>query len=140
RGSARALRAPPRRPRAGRPGGQRRRADPRAGDSRIGAGRAGRGLSRPGRGGGRAGHPGTGRKGRARRRDASSPARVIDGLLNVDDFEAAARERLEPGVYGYIAGGAGDEQTLSANAAAFAWWELRPRVLVDVGSVSTATT
>jgi isopentenyl diphosphate isomerase/L-lactate dehydrogenase-like FMN-dependent dehydrogenase len=65
---------------------------------------------------------------------------VIDGLLNVDDFEAAAHERLEPGVYGYIAGGAGDEQTLGANAAAFARWELRPRVLVDVGSVSTATT
>ncbi len=60
--------------------------------------------------------------------------------VNVDDFEEAARERLEPGVYGYIAGGAGDEQTLRANAAAFSRWELRPRVLVDVGSVSAATT
>ncbi len=60
--------------------------------------------------------------------------------VNVDDFEEAARARLEPGAYGYFAGGAGDEHTLRANAAAFAGWELRPRVLVDVGEVSTATT
>ena len=60
--------------------------------------------------------------------------------LNVHDYEEAARERLEPGAYGYIAGGAGDEHTLRANVAAFARWELRPRVLVDVGSVSTAVT
>jgi len=61
-------------------------------------------------------------------------------LVNVDDFETAARERLDPGPYGYYAGGSGDEQTLRANAAAFARWELRPRVLVDVDEVSTATT
>ena len=61
-------------------------------------------------------------------------------LVNVDDYAEAARERLEPGAYGYIAGGAGDEHTLRANAAAFGRWELRPRVLVDVGSVSTAVT
>jgi len=60
--------------------------------------------------------------------------------VNVDDFEAAARAQLDPGVYAYFAGGAGDEQTLRGNAAAFARWELRPRVLVDVGEVSTATT
>ena len=61
-------------------------------------------------------------------------------LVNVDDFEAAARERLDPGAYGYIAGGAGDEHTLRENRAAFERWELRPRVLVDVSRVSTATT
>jgi len=60
--------------------------------------------------------------------------------LNVDDFEAAARERLEPGPYAYYAGGAGDEHTLRANSAAFTRWELRPRVLVDVSEVSTETT
>jgi len=60
--------------------------------------------------------------------------------LNVDDFEAAARERLEPGPYAYYAGGAGDEHTLRANSAAFTRWELRPRVLVDVSDVSTETT
>ena len=61
-------------------------------------------------------------------------------LVNVDDFEAVARERLDPGAYGYYAGGSGDEQTLRANAAAYARWELRPRVLVDVDEVSTTTT
>jgi isopentenyl diphosphate isomerase/L-lactate dehydrogenase-like FMN-dependent dehydrogenase len=61
-------------------------------------------------------------------------------LLNVDDFEAAARARLDPGAYDYIAGGAGDEHTLRKNRIAFARWELRPRVLVDISSVSTATT
>ncbi len=61
-------------------------------------------------------------------------------LVNVDDFEAAARERLDPGAYAYYAGGSGDEQTLRANAAGYARWELRPRVLVDVDEVSTATT
>ncbi len=61
-------------------------------------------------------------------------------LVNVDDFEAAARDRLDPGAYGYMAGGAGDEHTLRANSAAFARWDLRPRVLVDVGGVSAATT
>jgi isopentenyl diphosphate isomerase/L-lactate dehydrogenase-like FMN-dependent dehydrogenase len=61
-------------------------------------------------------------------------------VINVDDFEDAARARLDPGAYGYYAGGAGDEHTLRANVAAFARWELRPRVLVDVSEVTTATT
>ena len=60
--------------------------------------------------------------------------------VNVDDFEQAARGRLEPGPYAYFAGGAGDEHTLRANVGAFRRWELRPRVLVDVGEVSTAAT
>ena len=61
-------------------------------------------------------------------------------LVNVDDYADVARERLQPGPYGYVAGGAGDERTLRANAAAYERWELRPRVLVDVGSVTTSTT
>jgi len=60
-------------------------------------------------------------------------------LVNVWDYEAAAVERLEPGVYGYFAGGAGDEVTLRANVEAFRRWQLRPRVLVDVAEPSTAT-
>jgi 4-hydroxymandelate oxidase len=61
-------------------------------------------------------------------------------VINVADFEAAAHERLDPGVYDYIAGGAGDEYTLRGNRKAFERWELRPRVLVDISGVSTATT
>ncbi|HET7759241.1 MAG TPA: alpha-hydroxy acid oxidase [Gaiellaceae bacterium] len=61
-------------------------------------------------------------------------------LLNVDDYAEAARARLDPGPYGYVVGGAGDERTLRANSLAYEKWELRPRVLVDVGGVTTATT
>jgi isopentenyl diphosphate isomerase/L-lactate dehydrogenase-like FMN-dependent dehydrogenase len=60
--------------------------------------------------------------------------------LNVADYERLAGERLEPGVHGYFAGGAADERTLRDNVAAFARRRLRPRVLVDVGSVSASTT
>ena len=63
-----------------------------------------------------------------------------DGPLNLDDFEALAAELLEPGPLGYFQGGAGDERTLRANVEAFTRRTLRPRVLVDVSEVSTATT
>jgi isopentenyl diphosphate isomerase/L-lactate dehydrogenase-like FMN-dependent dehydrogenase len=65
---------------------------------------------------------------------------VTDRRVNVDDFEQEARARLEPGAFGYFAGGAGDEHTLLGNVAAFERWQLRPRVLVDVDTVSTAAT
>ena len=60
--------------------------------------------------------------------------------FNVADFERLAAERLDPGIHGYFAGGAGDERTLRENVAAFARRRLRPRMLVDVEEVSTATT
>src|SRR6476646_5013384 len=60
--------------------------------------------------------------------------------LNVDDYEREAERLLDPGVLGYFAGGAGDERTLRDNVEAFSRWQLRPRVLVDVGEVTTATT
>jgi isopentenyl diphosphate isomerase/L-lactate dehydrogenase-like FMN-dependent dehydrogenase len=58
--------------------------------------------------------------------------------INVADFERIAAEKLDPGVLGYFAGGAGDELTLGDNVAAWSRWRLRPRVLVDVSEVSTA--
>jgi isopentenyl diphosphate isomerase/L-lactate dehydrogenase-like FMN-dependent dehydrogenase len=64
----------------------------------------------------------------------------VDDLINVADFEREAERRLPPGPFGYFAGGAADEVTLRANVDAFAHWHLRPRVLVDVGTVSPATT
>jgi isopentenyl diphosphate isomerase/L-lactate dehydrogenase-like FMN-dependent dehydrogenase len=60
--------------------------------------------------------------------------------VNVADYEALAAEKLEPGVLGYFAGGAGDERTLRDNVAAFTRRTLHPSVLVDVGEVSTKTT
>jgi isopentenyl diphosphate isomerase/L-lactate dehydrogenase-like FMN-dependent dehydrogenase len=60
--------------------------------------------------------------------------------INVTDYEELAAQRLEPGVHGYFAGGAGDERTLRDNVDAFSRRKLRPRVLVDVADVDTATT
>jgi len=64
----------------------------------------------------------------------------VDDTLNVADFEALAAVVLEPGAFGYFAGGAGDERTLRENRDAYERLQLRPRVLVDVGGVNTATT
>ena len=61
-------------------------------------------------------------------------------LLTVDDAERLAEEVVPPEAWGYIAGGAGDERTLTWNREAFSRCRLRPRVLVDVSSVSTETT
>ena len=52
--------------------------------------------------------------------------------VNVADYERLAEEQVDPKVWCYFAGGAGDEVTLRANAAAFGRWRFRPRVLVDV--------
>jgi isopentenyl diphosphate isomerase/L-lactate dehydrogenase-like FMN-dependent dehydrogenase len=60
--------------------------------------------------------------------------------FNVGDYERAAERMLDPGAFGYFAGGTGDEVTLRDNVEAFSRWQLRPRVLVDVSEVTTATT
>jgi len=60
--------------------------------------------------------------------------------LNVADYERLAAAALDGGALGYFAGGACDERVLAENEAAWRALRLRPRVLVDVGEVSTATT
>jgi 4-hydroxymandelate oxidase len=65
---------------------------------------------------------------------------VTTGPLNVWDYERLAEKKLDANARAYFAGGAGDEVTLRENLAAFERRKLRPRVLVDVSSVSTATT
>jgi lactate 2-monooxygenase len=49
--------------------------------------------------------------------------------VGADAWEARAQEVLEPGPFGYIAGGAGNESTLRANLEAFERCRLRPRML-----------
>jgi 4-hydroxymandelate oxidase len=51
------------------------------------------------------------------------------GPVNVREFEAAARARLDPVYYDYFASGAQDEITLAANESAFRRRSLIPRVL-----------
>jgi 4-hydroxymandelate oxidase len=60
--------------------------------------------------------------------------------VNVHEYEAAARAVLSPMVYEFIAGGAGDEETLRSNREAFRRWRLLPRVLTGPGEVELATT
>jgi lactate 2-monooxygenase len=49
--------------------------------------------------------------------------------ITADDWERAAAATLEPGAYGYIAGGAGSEATVRANLEAFERHRIRPRML-----------
>ncbi len=63
----------------------------------------------------------------------------MDVPINVWDYERLAAEKLDANAHAYFAGGADDEVTLRDNVAAFERRKLRPRVLVDVGTVSTAT-
>ena len=56
----------------------------------------------------------------------------MTSLLNVDDYERIARERLEASIYDYIAGGSWDEITLRENHTAYDKWRLRPRAMVNV--------
>jgi isopentenyl diphosphate isomerase/L-lactate dehydrogenase-like FMN-dependent dehydrogenase len=64
----------------------------------------------------------------------------MEERLTVEDVERAALELLSPDALAYMTGGAGAERTLRWNREAFSNRRLRPRVLVDVSSVSTETT
>src|SRR5580765_352322 len=52
--------------------------------------------------------------------------------INVMDFERAARERMPPAHFGYIASGVDDDLTLKANRSAYSRYQLRTRRLIDV--------
>ena len=49
--------------------------------------------------------------------------------LSLRELEAQARQRLDPAIYDFFAGGADDELTLRANESAFAGIALLPRAL-----------
>jgi isopentenyl diphosphate isomerase/L-lactate dehydrogenase-like FMN-dependent dehydrogenase len=61
-------------------------------------------------------------------------------LINVLDYEEAARQTLPKMVYDFYAGGSDDELTLRANAEAWGRVRLRPRVMVDVSQRDLRTT
>ncbi|HVA88085.1 MAG TPA: alpha-hydroxy acid oxidase [Candidatus Saccharimonadales bacterium] len=64
----------------------------------------------------------------------------LDRLFSVEEFEPLAAERMHPTAYDYVRGWAGTGWTDRQNALAFRRWVFRPRVLVDVSRVETATT
>jgi len=59
--------------------------------------------------------------------------------VTLDEWEAAARAILPPGVFHYIAGGAGGERTLAANDAAFDRWTIWPSMLRRSGAPDPST-
>lgn len=63
----------------------------------------------------------------------------MPAFANLRDLMPLAKERIEEGAWGYIAGGAEDETTLTANEEAFARWRFLPRVLRDVSKTTTGT-
>ncbi len=58
--------------------------------------------------------------------------------VSFDRLEEAARSRMSPEGFAYVAGGAGTEETMRENRAAFERWRIVPRMLHDVSSRDTS--
>ncbi len=64
---------------------------------------------------------------------------TMQHLINLSDFEEAAREAIPKMAFDYYAGGANDGITLQENRRAYDRLSLAPRVLVDVSRIQTET-
>ena len=73
-------------------------------------------------------------------RDPDEVARRLAAIVTLGDFEPLARAVMEPSAFDYVAGGSWDEISLHENIAAWRRRRFRPRVLVDVSGVDTAST
>ena len=62
----------------------------------------------------------------------------VNTPVNVHEFEAIAKRKMNKLAYDFIAGGVEDELTLEANRAAYKRVFLVPRVMVDVSKVDTS--
>lgn len=60
--------------------------------------------------------------------------------LDYETLRETAREHLPQDVYDYVAGGAGREETVRANRAAFGRYRIVPRVLRDISERDLSTT
>ena len=60
--------------------------------------------------------------------------------LTVRELLEAAAAKVDPAVWCYFEGGAGDEVSLRENVSAMRRWQLRPRMLVDVDEIRLQTT
>ncbi len=54
--------------------------------------------------------------------------------IEYEALEARAREAVSPDAFAYVAGGAGEGQSMRANRAAFERWQIVPRMLGDVSA------
>lgn len=60
---------------------------------------------------------------------------MTPSLVNLDDYERAAKDRIPPATWEYIHSAAGDEITARCNREAYDAIRLSPRVLNDVSSI-----
>src|SRR6266487_7156103 len=60
-------------------------------------------------------------------------------IVNLDELEQQAKQRLDQASYDFVAGGAGAEQTLRANREAFQKITIMPRFLTGIKEVDTLT-
>jgi 4-hydroxymandelate oxidase len=67
--------------------------------------------------------------------DAAAPIASPADALNVFDFEEAARRKVLPGHWAYMASGVDDDVTLRANREGYSHLQLRPRRLRDATKV-----
>src|SRR5882724_3100261 len=77
-------------------------------------------------------HPGSGSFGVARQIEIYQRGSQVP--VAPEALEQRARELLSPEAFGYLAGGAGAEDTMRANLAAFRRWRIEPRVLCNLAS------
>src|SRR5262249_14471062 len=71
----------------------------------------------------------------AARADTPVTTENVLGPVNVMEFAAAAKAKLDPLAWDYLDGGSEDEATLRDNRAAFNRIIIRPRALVDVHKI-----
>jgi 4-hydroxymandelate oxidase len=81
----------------------------------------------------------------ATRSDLAYPPRDLppvdlERVVRLSDFEAPARERIDPAAWAYYDGGAYDAHVLRHTLAAWDRFRLRPRVLTDVSTIDLTTT
>ncbi|KAK1968427.1 FMN-dependent dehydrogenase [Colletotrichum sublineola] len=67
------------------------------------------------------------------------PKPPLNTLISAHDFEQAASATFSPKAWAFVSSAATDLHTKARNASAYALIGLRPRVLVDVASVSTSS-
>jgi 4-hydroxymandelate oxidase len=59
-------------------------------------------------------------------------------VINLHEFEEAAKKSLSVAAYDYVAAGAGDELTLRANREAFGRYWVRRKIMLDVSKIDTS--
>ena len=74
----------------------------------------------------------------AETRKVQAVPRRLRRFLNLNDFQIHSRRKLPAPIYEYYAGAAEDGASFEANLACFRDLKLRPRVLVDVSTRTTA--